>query len=271
MPELASRLIHVTRDYSGMSDRAAREKAFWDEAYRVEGPAREKHLWSKFITEASDSGDLFGALLGEFVGQRILTLGGGVDTVGVSLSKNNNRVISLDISPAAAQQTAELARRAGVERNLSAVVMNCEEMVLAEKFDLVVCKRALHHMNLSKVVARVHDSLVEGGRFIAEEPVCLLKALRWIHRVLPFHPEAPQTDDEVEFTQEDLALIGNVFREVRLHYMDCLTRESIKYCLWRARARRLLRPLGRLDSSLVNDYLTPLKYLSTYVLIQATK
>lgn len=110
-----------------MSDRAAREKAFWDEAYRVEGPAREKHLWSKFITEASYSEDLFGALLGEFVGQRILTLGGGVDTVGVSLSKNNNR------------------------------------------------------------------------------------------------------------------------------------------------AGRLLRPLGRLDSSLVNDYLTPLKYLSTYVLIQATK
>lgn len=260
----------MTRDHSGMNDRAAKEKAYWDEAYRVEGPIREKCLWTKFITEASYSEDLFGALLGEFIGQRILTIGSGVDTIGVSLSKNNNRVVSLDISPAATQQTAELARRAGVERNLSAVVMNCEEMVLTEKFDVVICKRALHHMNLSKVVARVHDSLVEGGRFIAEEPVCLLKLLRWIHRLLPFYP-TPRTDDEAEFTQEDLALIGNVFREVRLHYMDCLTRESIKYCLWRARAGRLLRPLGRLDSSLVNDYLPPLKYLSTYVLIQATK
>lgn len=254
-----------------MNDRAAREKAFWDETYGVEGPAREKHLWTRFITEASYSEDLLGALLGEFTGQRILTVGGGVDTVGVSLSKNNNRVVSLDISPAAAQQTAELARRAGVERNLSTVVMNCEEMVLDEKFDVVICKRALHHMNLSKVLARVHDSLAEGGRFIAEEPVCLLKPLRWIHRVLPFHPQTPRTDDEVEFTQEDLALIGDVFREVRFYYFDFLTRESIKYCFWRARAGRLLRPLGRLDSSLVNDYLTPLKYLSTYVLIQATK
>jgi Methyltransferase domain len=271
MPELVSRPIHVTRDYSGMSDRAAREKAFWDEAYRVEGATREKYLWSKSITEASYSEDLFGALLGEFVGQRILTLGGGVDTVGVSLSKNNNRVVSLDISPAAAQQTAELAKHAGVERNLSVVVMNCEEMVFVQKFDVVVCKRALHHMNLSKVVARVHDSLVEGGSFIAEEPVCLLKSLRWIHRLLPFHPQAPRTDDEVEFAQEDLALIGDVFREVRLHYLECLTRESIKYCLWRARAGRLLKPLGQLDSSLVNEYLTALKYLSTYVLLQATK
>lgn len=122
MPKLASRHIHVTRDYSGMSDRAAREKAFWDEAYRVEGPAREKHLWSKFITEASYSEDLFGALLGEFVGQRILTLGGGVDTVGVSLSKNNNRVVSLDISPAAAQQTAESIASEGTGRALVAAL-----------------------------------------------------------------------------------------------------------------------------------------------------
>lgn len=261
----------MTRDHSGMSDRAAREKAFWDETYRVEGPAREKNLWSTFITESSYSEDLFGALLCGFIGQRILTVGGGVDKVGVSLAKHNNRVVSLDISPAAAQQTAELARRAGVARTLSVGVLNCEEMVHAEKFDVVICKRALHHMNLSKVVARVHDSLVDGGRFIAEEPVCLLKPLRRIHKLLPFHPQAPRTDDEVEFTREDLALISNVFREVRLHYLDCLTRESIKYCLWRARAGRLLRPLGRLDSSLVNDYLTPLKYLSTYVLIQATR
>lgn len=261
----------MTRDHCGMNDRAAREKAFWDETYRVEGPARDKYLWTKFITEASYSEDLFGAMLGEFIGQRILTIGAGVDTIGVSLAKNNNRVVSLDISPAAAQQTVELAHTVGVERNLSAVVMNCEEMVLAEKFDVVVCKRALHHMNLSKVVARVHDSLVQGGRFIAEEPVCLLRLLGWIHKLLPFHPQTPRTDDEVELTREDLALIGNVFSEVRLHYQDCLTRESIKYCLWRARAERLLRPLGRLDSSLVNDYLTPLKYLSTYVLIQATK
>ena len=260
----------MIRDHSGMNDRAAREKAFWDEAYRIEGPTHEKYLWGKFIAEASYSEDLFGALLGEFTDKRILTIGGGVDAVGVSLSKNNNRVVSLDISPAAVQQTIELARRTGVERNLSAVAMNCEEMVFAEKFDVVICKRALHHMNLSKVVARVNDSLVEGGRFIAEEPVCLLKPLRWIHTLLPFHPSA-RTDDEVEFTEEDLALIGNAFREVRLHYLDCLTRESIKYCLWRARASRLLRPLGRLESSLINDYLAPLKYLSTYVLIQATK
>lgn len=254
-----------------MSDRAAREKAYWDEAYGAEGVDHGKYLWSKSVTESSYSEDFFNSLLGKFSGRKILTVGGGVDTVGVSLAKNKNRVVSLDISPAASRLTRELSRQVGVEENLSAVVMNGEEMALDEKFDVVVCKRSLHHMNLPRVIARVHDCLVEGGRFIAEEPVCLLKPLRWIHAKLPFHPEAPRTRDEVELTWEDLALIRDAFREVKFHYLDCLTRESIKYCLWRARAVALLRPLGRLDFSLVNDYLTPLKYLSTYVVIQALK
>lgn len=253
-----------------MNDRATREKTYWDEAYGVEGLDHEKFLWSKSIIEASYSGDFFNNLLGKFSRRKVLTLGGGVDTVAVSLAKNGNRVVSLDISQAAVRQTRELARQLGVEKTLSAVVMNCEEMILEEKFDVVVCKRALHHMNLSKVIERVHDSLIEGGIFIAEEPVCLLKPLRWIHEKLPFHP-SPLTDDEAEFAEEDLALIESAFREVKFHYIEFLTRESIKYGLWRIGAEGLLRPLGRFDFSLVNKYLPPLKYLSTYTVIQAVK
>jgi protein-L-isoaspartate O-methyltransferase len=253
-----------------MNDRATREKTYWDEAYQVEGFNHEKYLWSKYITDASYGSDFFNNLLRKFSHHRVLTIGGGIDTVGVSLAKNDNRVVSLDISHAAVRQTRELARQLGVEKNLSAVVMNCEEMVLDEKFDVVVCKRALHHMNLSKVIERVHDSLIEGGSFIAEEPMCILKPLRWIHEKLPFHP-SPLTDDEAELTEEDLALIESVFREVKFHYIECLTRESVKYCLWKAGAEKLLRPLGRFDFSLINKYLTPLKYLSTYTVIQAIK
>lgn len=258
-------------EHAAMSDRAAREKAYWDEVYGAEGLGHGKYLWSKCVTESSYSEDFFNALLGEFSRLKILTVGCGVDTVGVSLAKNENRVVSLDISPAAARLTRELSRRAGVESSLSAVVMNCEEMALDEKFDVVICKRSLHHMSLPRVIERAHDCLVEGGRFIAEEPVCLLKPLRWIHAKLPFHPESPRTPDEDELTEEDLALIADVFREVKFHYLDCLTRESVKYFLWRARAARLLRPLGRLDFALVNGYLTPLKHLSTYVVVQAVK
>jgi SAM-dependent methyltransferase len=253
-----------------MSDRATREKQYWNEAYRVEGLNHDKYLWGKSASSSSYSEDAFNDLLKKFSGRKILTIGGGVDTVGMWLAKNDNRVVSVDISDVASWQTNELARQMGIEKNLSAVVMNCEEMRFEEKFDVVVCKRALHHMNLSKVIGRVHQSLVEGGRFLAEEPVCLLKPLRWIHGKLPFHP-SPLTDDEAELTEEDLALIESVFREVKFHYMECLTRESVKYGLWKTGAGALLRPLGRFDFSLVNNYLTPLKYLSTYTIIQAQK
>ncbi|HYG10980.1 MAG TPA: class I SAM-dependent methyltransferase [Pyrinomonadaceae bacterium] len=253
-----------------MNDRATREKQYWNEAYRAEGLNHEKYVWSQSFTNSSYSEDAFNDLLRKFSGQKILTIGGGVDTVGVSLAKNNNRVVSVDISDVASGQTNELARQMGIEKNLCAVVMDCEEMSFEEKFDVVVCKRALHHMNLAKVIERVHQSLVEGGRFLAEEPVCLLKPMRWIHGKLPFHP-SPLTDDEGELSGEDLALIESAFPEVKFHYMECLTRESIKYCLWKTGTDGLLRPLGRFDFSLVNKYLTPLKYLSTYAIIQAFK
>lgn len=254
-----------------MDDRVAREKQYWDEAYRADGLNHEKYLWSKSVADSSYSEDVFNDFLREFSRQKVLSIGGGVDTVGVLLAKNNNSVVSVDISHVAALQTNQLARRLGVEKNLSAVAMDCEEMVFNDKFDLVVCKRALHHMNLPKVIERVHRSLITGGRFVAEEPVCLLKPLRWIHEKFPFSPDAPRTADEIEFAVKDLALIESTFRETKFHYIDFLTRESIQYYLWKARAGGLLRTLGRLDFSLLNNYLTPLKYLSTYTIIQAVK
>lgn len=254
-----------------MSDRATREKQYWNEAYRAEGLAHEKYLWSKSFANSSYSEDVFNNHLSKFSGKKILTIGGGIDTVGMLLAKNNNRVVSADISDVAALHTNELARQMGIEKNLSAVVMDCEEMLFDGKFDVVVCKRALHHMNLAKVIERIHQSLVEGGRFLAEEPVCLLKQLRWIHEKLPFHPEAPRTPDEVEFSVEDLAFIESAFREVEFHYIDFLTRESVQYYIWKAQAVGWLRRLGKFDFALVNNYLPPLKYLSSYAIIQAVK
>ncbi len=253
-----------------MSDQAAREKAYWEETYRAGGLDHEKYLWGKFINESSHGDEIFNALLGQYSRHKVLTIGGGVDALGISLAKKGNSVVSLDISDEASRQTRELARQLGLEKKLSAVAMNCEEMAFDDEFDVVVCKRALHHMRLPEVLGRVRNALKEGGSFIAEEPVCLLKPLRWVHKKLPVNP-SPRTADEVEFTQEHLALIAGAFREVKFYYMEFLTRESVKYYLWKAGAGRALRPLGRFYFSLVNKYLTPLKYLSSYAIIRAVK
>ena len=101
--------------------------------------------------------------------------------------------------------------------------------------------------------------------------MCLLRPLRWVHGKFPFHPDMLKTADEVELASEDLAFIKSVFGETEFHYVDFLTRESVKHFVWKARAGRWLRLLGRLDFSLINRYLPPLRYLSTYVIIRAVK
>lgn len=254
------------------NERAARERRYWDEAYRAEGLHHEKYLWRQRVAAGDSHGHaLFADLLADLSGKRVLTVGGGIDAVGLMLAMNDNRVVSADISPVAVRQTRELARQAGVEKNLSAVVMDCEQLEFEEEFDAVVCKGALHHMNLAKVVEGVRRSLTVGGRFFAEEPVCLLRPLRWVHEKFPFHPDVLKTADEVELASGDLALIESVFGETEFHYVDFLTRESVKHFVRKARAGRWLRPLGRFDFSLINRRLPPLRYLSTCVVIRAVK
>jgi len=168
--------------------------------------------------------------------------------------------------------TAALARQEGVADKVTALVGASESVDLPnESFDVVLSKRALHHMDVGRTVARVHNLLVDGGVFVAEEPICLSAGLRWVHRKFPFHPSAPRTPDERELIHDDLALIGQTFRYVRTNVFDCLTRESIVHVLVNIRMEWLLKPLGRLDDVMLNSGLPMLRGAATYAIIEARK
>ena len=255
-----------------MDSRAAREEAYWNSAYQSTGSEHHRYLWSKHIEGQSYVGERLQRLASGFRHKRILSLGGGVDRLGVRLAKASNDIVTVDISPVAAAATLDLAAREGVADRVTALVGPCEEIALdPEAFDLVITKRALHHMDIPRTVGRIREVLVEGGLFLAEEPICLLPALRWIHRQLPFHPNAPRTDDERELTGGDLALMRSTFASVAVEYFDFMTRESAAYVLDRLKMAWLLRPLGKLDHRLVNRGLPILRHLSSYALIEATK
>ena len=252
--------------------RLTRESAYWDSAYRSDGGEHHKYLWVKSVEQRSYVRERFVGLCARWRGKRILSVGGGVDSLAVDLARADNRITSVDISPVATAATAALARQQGVADKVTALVGASESVDLPNgSFDVVLAKRALHHMDVARTVARVRDLLVDGGVFVAEEPICLSAGLRWVHRRFPFHPRAPRTPDERELTEEDLLLIRRTFREVRTSLFDGLTRESVAYVLVSIRMGWVLNPLGRVDAFLLNSGLPLLRAAATYVIIEARK
>jgi SAM-dependent methyltransferase len=262
----------ATTSLAEPAERLNREQTFWDDTYRPGSRNHRKYLWVKYVEETSHIAAYFNTLLRGFTNQRILSIGGGVDRVAVRLAQAGNYVTSLDVSPVAIASTLELARRASVADRVTGVVGSGETLPFGPAtFDVVICKRALHHMDVPRAVRAVQRVLADGGAFFAEEPVCLNRLLRWMHKKLPFHPEIPITADERELAQPDLELIGQTFRQTHVHHFDLFARESLAYLLWRCGLSRLLPTLGRLDDLLLNRLATPLRTLGGYVIVQALK
>jgi SAM-dependent methyltransferase len=249
-----------------------REKEYWDRVYERDSGTAQNYSWMAYVEATTFNARFFHDLLKSQRRQHILSIGGGVDRFGVGLAKEGHQVVCVDISPVASARTQALAHQAGVADHLTARPAGCEEMVFPpESFDVVVCKRALHHMEIARVVPIILTVLKRDGAFIAEEPICLHSLVRWVHHRFPFYGDAPHTPDEKELTPPDLALIQQAFRSTRFYYFDLLARESIAYHLHKFRWNRLLYWLGKTDYYLVNRLLRPLRQLCNYVMIDARK
>lgn len=265
--------MRTTQDTSqGFRTRLEREAVYWDRVYG-DGGGRDQNLsWMEYVEETTYSARFFRGLLEPLRGRRILSIGGGVDRLGVGLAREGHRVVCVDVSPEASARTQALAHRAGVSDRLTVQSAGCEEMAFPPaSFDTVVCKRALHHMEIARVLPILHTVLEPEGLFLAEEPVCLHPLVRWVHDRFPFYGDAPHTQDEKELTLPDLDLITKTFRSTRLFHFDLLARESLAYRLNKLRWNRLLYLLGQADFSLANRLVPPLSRFCNYVTVYAIK
>jgi hypothetical protein len=253
-------------------NRLEREAVFWDRVYGRNGGQDQNLSWMEYIEETTFNAQFFRGLLTPLRKRRILSIGGGVDRLGVGLAKEGHQVVCVDISPEASARTEALGYQAGVKGRLTVQSAGCEEMTFAPaSFDTVVCKRALHHMEIATVIPIIHTVLETGGLFVAEEPVCLHPLVRWVHERCPFYGDAPHTPDERELTFPDLDLISKTFRSTRLFHFDLLARESIAYRLKKHRWKGLLYLLGKTDFYLANRLIPPLRRFCNYVMIHAIK
>lgn len=255
-----------------MKHRNSRESNYWENTYR-QTTTRDTviDIFPTCIDDYRLTTQYFFSILKQVQNRRVLSVGGGVDRYALFLAKNNNEVTSIDVSPEAGIKTVQLAKKYGLEKKIRAITGSCEDMDYNRRFDIVVSRHALHHMNFTQALTAIESALVSGGLFLAEEPVCLTAFVRFLHKKAPFHPEPLCfTEDEVEFSSKELDQISAMFRNVRFYYADFIMRESIMYVLYKAGLKKFLPALGKLDAVLLNR-LPFLRKFGSYVIVNGTK
>ncbi len=211
----------------------------------------------------------FAGLLDGLGGKSVLSLGGGVDTVGLYLSLRGSTVTSVDVSPRAVEMTNALSVEYGVDGLLTAVLADWAAEGVGGRYDAVVTHDSLHHMDVGRSVEKIRDALREGGVYVGMEPVCLSDAVRRVHERLPFHPY-PYVGGERELSDDDLRLIEGMFSRVEFSFFDILARESVSYMLYRLGFRGAITALGRFDHALLAR-LPRLKAASSYAVFEAAR
>jgi SAM-dependent methyltransferase len=212
----------------------------------------------------------FSQWLGPVDGKLVYSLGGGIDAIAVDCAIKGASVVSVDLSPAACKGTLELARESGVEERISAVPGNCEEASWDQQADIVLVYKALHHMDIPRVLGKISNLLKEGGVFLAVEPVCLWTVLKWIHRLIPFHPIYEVGENEIELSSEHLQLFEQKFGEVDFFFFDFLTRASVWYFVEKMNIANLGNILKGTELKAL-QYVPQLRGLCSQVLIRARK
>ena len=251
------------------------EQEFWDAVYRTRRfdalPQDLRQIGPLYELEPYlYACDFLFQALGTPAGTRVLSVGGGIDGTALWMAGLGADVSCLDLAADAMAATRSLADRAGLAGRVRCYVGRCEDMTFRNDFDIVLCRKALHHMHVREALVSIRASLTASGIFLAHEPVCLSAWLERVHQRVPFHPDYPVIDGEHQLSRDDLAVLEAVFPKVELHFFDLMTRPSLSYLIGRLGLRRVLRTLGRIDYYIIQS-ISWLKCVSSSVVIKAVR
>lgn len=267
-----------------MKNRASREKFRRMTNESQTRALREAQFWDRFYQTASlpgsDPGDerlspeleAFHARVLADPARRVLSIGGGVDGLGVQIASRGAEVLSIDVSPIAVEKTAALSVHHACGSNLTARVARCEELGFENEFDLVISKGVLHHLDFSPGLLAVHRALKPGGRLIATEPFGFSPWIRAIQSRFPYHPTPHSftTEDEFKLSPVEIDEIRQIFREIEITHFEFLARQSVSYLLNRSGLGAVTRLLDRADAFLMPRFAWA-RHFSEHGIIRAVK
>lgn len=242
------------------------ESKFWDDVYS-EASVQPHHF---DVDNLFDEEGFFNHLISQSQGRRILSIGGGIDSLAVHLANSGASVVSVDVSKVACQKTESLAHQYQLRGSLQVLNMSCEELSFENEFDLVISKGALHHINYQSGVARIKNALLQGGDLIATEPVCLSRMLQAFQRNFPYHPHIKVTAHEIKLSTQELDLLRMNFSKVECFYFEFLARPSITYLLSKLNIEGIVPALKTTDSRIVK-FIPFVRNFCQHVVIRAKK
>jgi SAM-dependent methyltransferase len=183
------------------------EIAKWDALASV--PASDEELLvadPDFGVYARRDGVMAGMaeFVGDLRGREVLELGSGMGEMTTLLARSGARVTAVDISPASVALARRRARLHGVDAAIEFVVAAGEQLPLdAERFDVVVGKAVLHHLDARRAAPELHRVLRPAGRAAFAEPLGTNPAIVFARDHLPYPGKNPRGAD-VPLSYDDI-------------------------------------------------------------------
>lgn len=203
--------------------------------------------------------------LGDLRGRDVLEVGCGLGVLSTLLARSGARVHAFDLSPGSIEVARRRAELHGVSDAVELTVAAGEHMPYPDdRFDVVIGKGVLHHLDVGLGAPELHRVLRPGGRAAFSEPLGTNPVIAFARDHLPYPHKNPRGADE-PLTFEDIRAWGAPFREFEYQEIELLGMVR--------RALGITRPLPaleRADNRLLERW-PALGRLCRYVVLKMTK
>jgi 2-polyprenyl-3-methyl-5-hydroxy-6-metoxy-1,4-benzoquinol methylase len=184
--------------------------------------------------------------LGSLDDRDVLEYGCGLGELTVILARSGARVTTFDISEASVDAARTRVEANGVEDRVEFAVASAEELPFPDgRFDLVVGKAILHHLDPELGPRELARVMRPGGRAAFSEPMGTNPLLKFVRDHVPY-PNKHERGADRPLTSSDVKAWAVGFQEFHIHEVQLLSMVERAFGF-----RRKFKTLRRMDAILL--------------------
>ena len=148
-------------------------------------------------------------------GMQVLDVGSGFGERSIQIAKCGGQVIGIDISQKYIMESKKIARKKKLSKKCQFLEIDVHSMPFPNnKFDLVIGRGIIHHLDLKVSLLEINRVLKKGGTASFIEPLDANPLLKIFRFLTPF----ARTPDEKPITKNDLKWINKTFKVQSSYY-----------------------------------------------------